>query len=211
MKTNKVSLRKLIMLTLLCAMLIFFDQFIKVLVLNNLKGRFPVVLINDVLEFTFVGNKGIAWGMLWGKINFVVIFTLIITLAILILIVRLEIINNYLNKFVNKEDNVDAITNDNANYFKLAKKYSILQILLVFLASGAIGNLIDRIRLGYVVDFIYFKLIDFPVFNIADIYVTCTIIILVIFFIFILSEEDFSKIYTKVKNWHKGEIKDDSK
>lgn len=47
------------------------------------------------------------------------------------------------------------------------------------LAAGAVGNLIDRVFRGYVIDFIYFSLIDFPVFNVADIYVVCSGIFLV--------------------------------
>ena len=50
--------------------------------------------------------------------------------------------------------------------------------------AGALGNLFDRVRLNYVVDFIYFKLIDFPIFNVADIYVTviCGLGIFLMFF-----------------------------
>ena len=47
------------------------------------------------------------------------------------------------------------------------------------MVSGALGNFIDRVCRGYVVDFIYFSLIDFPVFNIADMYVVCSGILLV--------------------------------
>ena len=57
--------------------------------------------------------------------------------------------------------------------------------------SGAIGNLIDRCFRKYVVDFFYFKLIDFPVFNVADIYVTSAAIVLIILIMFYYKEEDF--------------------
>ena len=72
------------------------------------------------------------------------------------------------------------------------KKYTILHVLLVLIAAGSIGNMIDRISQDYVVDFIYFVLIDFPIFNVADIYVTCAMAGLVILILFGYKEEDFA-------------------
>ena len=66
---------------------------------------------------------------------------------------------------------------------------SFLNYILVFLAAGAVGNLIDRIAHTYVVDFIYFKLINFPIFNFADICVSLSAVILVVFFIFVFKED----------------------
>lgn len=60
----------------------------------------------------------------------------------------------------------------------------------VLMLSGALGNMIDRVFRGYVIDFIYFSLIDFPVFNMADIYVVCGGILLVIFVFFKYKKED---------------------
>ena len=58
--------------------------------------------------------------------------------------------------------------------FVIAKrpKNKLLLLSLSMIASGGIGNLIDRIRFGYVVDFLDFRLINFPIFNVADIFVT---------------------------------------
>ena len=56
--------------------------------------------------------------------------------------------------------------------------------------AGALGNLIDRMRYSYVVDFIYFKPIDFPVFNVADIYITCSCVVLALLFLFFYREEE---------------------
>ena len=72
------------------------------------------------------------------------------------------------------------------------KRYMPLHITAVVLVSGALGNLIDRIRLGYVVDFFYFSLIDFPIFNVADIYVVLSFVSLMICILFVYREEDFS-------------------
>ena len=74
------------------------------------------------------------------------------------------------------------------------KKYNILHILLVLIASGAIGNMIDRIRLEYVVDFFYFVLINFPIFNVADIYVSVACVLLAIVMLFVYKEEDLDFI-----------------
>lgn len=92
-----------------------------------------------------------AFGMLQGKIP------LLITLCLLFFCVFLYI------------------------YIKIPKTRYYLPLICtaLVLAAGAVGNLIDRVFRGYVIDFIYFSLIDFPVFNMADIYVVCSGIFLV--------------------------------
>lgn len=62
---------------------------------------------------------------------------------------------------------------------------------MVLLAAGGLGNFVDRLFLGYVRDFLYFKLIDFPVFNVADSYVTIGLVILIILIMFVYNEKDF--------------------
>ena len=79
------------------------------------------------------------------------------------------------------------------------KKYNILHILLVLIASGAIGNMIDRVRLEYVVDFFYFVLINFPIFNMADIYVSVACVLLAIVMLFIYKEEDLDFLSIRPK------------
>ncbi|MBQ3665531.1 MAG: signal peptidase II [Lachnospiraceae bacterium] len=74
------------------------------------------------------------------------------------------------------------------------KKYTILQIICAFLISGSVGNMVDRIRLGYVIDFIKFDFIDFPIFNIADCYVTVSVFILLIMILFFISEDELQLI-----------------
>ena len=64
--------------------------------------------------------------------------------------------------------------------------------LLVLIASGAAGNMIDRIRQDYVIDFIYFVIINFPIFNVADIYVTVATFVFVLLFLFYYQENDFN-------------------
>ena len=82
--------------------------------------------------------------------------------------------------------------------FKLPeqKKFRIVHVLLAVIIAGGIGNMIDRFRLDYVVDFISFVLINYPIFNVADIYVTVTFIVLVLLIFFYYKDEDFS-IYSR--------------
>ena len=83
-------------------------------------------------------------------------------------------------------------------YIQLARrqdnKYSALRISLVFLISGAIGNMIDRVFRGFVVDMFDFCLINFPVFNVADIYVTCSFIFIAILIMFKYKDDELSDI-----------------
>ena len=65
--------------------------------------------------------------------------------------------------------------------------------------AGAMGNFIDRVFRGYVVDFIYFSLIDFPTFNVADIYVTVAAFMLVVLILFFYQEEDLNRVFSKKK------------
>ena len=77
--------------------------------------------------------------------------------------------------------------------------FGILQglVTLAFLLAGAAGNLIDRAFRQSVVDFIYFKPIDFPVFNVADIYVTCSTFALVLLILRFYEDEDFAFLSRK--------------
>ena len=68
---------------------------------------------------------------------------------------------------------------------------------------GAVGNFIDRIFRNYVVDFFYFELINFPIFNVADIYVTCGAALFFIVFIFVYKEEDVNEMGRLLFPWKK--------
>ena len=70
------------------------------------------------------------------------------------------------------------------------KKYLPFTGCLFLLVSGAAGNMIDRVANGYVVDFLYFKLIDFPIFNVADCYVVISTLLLILLFFFVYSDEE---------------------
>ena len=72
-----------------------------------------------------------------------------------------------------------------------------MDLICILFVSGAVGNFIDRITKNYVVDFFYFKLINFPIFNVADIYVTVAAFAMIILGLFYYKEEDYNKIYAK--------------
>ena len=84
-------------------------------------------------------------------------------------------------------------------FYKIPKTGYYLPLILTggILAGGALGNFIDRAFRGFVVDFIYITLIDFPVFNVADIYVVCGGILLAILVLFYYKDEDFEFIRCK--------------
>ena len=67
------------------------------------------------------------------------------------------------------------------------------------LFAGGIGNFIDRIRLNYVIDFFYFSLIDFPIFNVADIYVTVAAFAMIFLGMFYYKDEDYDLIFPAKK------------
>jgi hypothetical protein len=93
-------------------------------------------------------------------------------------------------------DMADEVSKDNQTYKAIPYKFEAGTPII----AGAIGNLIDRLRLRYVVDFIYFKLINFPVFNVADIYVTVFAFVLVFLAIFIIKDDEEENNKTKKEN-----------
>lgn len=87
-------------------------------------------------------------------------------------------------------------------YRKIPKEryyYPLLFIILI-LGAGALGNFIDRIFRGFVVDYIYISLIDFPVFNLADIFVVCGGVLLLIFVFFKYKDDDFEFLKSAKKD-----------
>ena len=134
------------------------DQLIKLAVVKNIEVGEIIRVIHfgdtDIFNLAHITNKGAAWSMMSGKTWFLVGFPLVIILA--------------------------------GGFYMVKKRNesSLQNISLALLIAGGIGNLIDRIRLGEVVDYIRFEPIDFPVFNFADICVVVGVILLAIYFIF---------------------------
>ena len=146
-----------------------FDQLSKRWALANLGDHEPVPLIPGVLEFLRIENRGAAFGILQGKMFFFYLITAVVAAGILYVVYKLP----------------------------EKRKYLPLLVILAFLLAGAAGNLIDRAFRQSVVDFIYFKPIDFPVFNVADIYVTCSTFVMVILILRYYEDEDFAFLSLK--------------
>lgn len=160
------------------ALLTAFDQLTKFMVVSKFELYESIPVIQNVFNFTYIQNKGVAWGMFQGK-------------RVIFLIITFFVLVNLFFIYNNISDN---------------PKYKFLRVLLVVLTSGAIGNMIDRIKQGYVVDFLDFELINFPVFNVADIYVTVSMAFLLFLVIFKFKNDDFEEIITFKKK--KAEIVD---
>lgn len=144
---------------------VLLDQLTKYFAVLYLKGQAAAVLIPGVLELRYLENRGAAFGILQGGRTIFLIITPVVLLAAAYVLFRMP---------------------DGG-------KYRILHVLLDCIIIGAIGNMIDRVRLDYVVDFIYIRLIDFPIFNVADMFVSIATVIGAVLLLFghIYRDEDF--------------------
>lgn len=135
---------------IIALLVLIIDQLSKLYAAQVL-SKGALVLIPGVLELTYLKNTGAAWGMFQGaRIPFI-----LLTVAFLILCLW----------FYKK---------------KRGELTKLSRIILLLIFSGALGNLIDRVVLGYVRDMIYFSLINFPVFNVADSAIVIGAILLVL-------------------------------
>ena len=159
---NKKKGLRIIIVILAILLFIFLDQFTKYLAVVKLKYNPPYVLIDGVLELNYLENKGAAFGMLQDKRTLFIFMTVIMLTVVFYVLIKLP----------------DE------------KKFVSWQIFLCLICAGGIGNMIDRVRFDYVVDFIYFVLIDFPVFNLADILITIGTVLFFIVILFLTKEEE---------------------
>ena len=120
---------------------VFLDQLSKWLTVINLDLHETFPIIENVLHFTYVRNTGAAFGILKDHRW---VFLIVSTVAIIAMTIYL---------------------------WKSRKGNKVLCVALSFIVGGGVGNMIDRTLLGYVIDFIDFRLINFAVFNIADSFV----------------------------------------
>ena len=179
---------------LLVAALVVLDQITKYMAVIHLKGREPFVLINGVFQLRYLENQSAAFSFdpvtlihrifhisyfdanpaafLSCKMAFFVILTLAVLVLLVVIYRRIPWNRHFLG----------------------------LNLTLIGFGAGAIGNLIDRVLRNYVVDFFDFTLINFPIFNVADIYVTGAAIALVVIVIFFYKEEDYEMIFPPKKS-----------
>ncbi len=147
------------------------DRVLKIYAVNRLKDHPNKAIINGILEFRYLENSGAAFGLLKGQKSFFILAAVIILFAI------------------------------GYALFKMPPKKHFYgaHITLAFIAGGAIGNLIDRIAYDHVVDYIYFSVIRFPIFNLADAFVTLSTIILLLLILFFYKEDDLNFLRFKEK------------
>ncbi|MEF9917857.1 MAG: signal peptidase II [Eubacterium sp.] len=156
---------------------IILDQFTKYLAITFLSPVATVPIIPHVFHLTYVSNRGAAFSILEGKQTFLIIMTVIFIVALI-----------YFFTVIPK-----------------TRKYYDVNFALSMIISGAFGNLIDRIRLQYVVDFLDIRLIGFAIFNIADIFVVvgCFLIIIALF----RNKEFLNEVtYSPPKSFHQKKI-----
>jgi signal peptidase II len=156
------------------ALLVLIDQVTKWLAISYLSPKndgSDIILWNGVFRLSYLENRGAAFGIMAGKSIFLIITTIIVFIAIVWFYLRIP----------------------------AEKKFRYIKWLVVFIIAGAIGNFVDRIRFNFVVDFFYFELIDFPIFNMADTYVVCGVILLILFYLFYYKEEDLEWMWPSRK------------
>lgn len=145
------------------------DQYTKYLANAHLEDN-TIVVIDGILSLELLpgGNQGGAWGIFEGQMWFLILVSLIAVIAIFVIYLRIP----------------------------LNSKFMPLRICLVSITTGAIGNMIDRIAFGSVTDFLKFTFIDFPTFNVADIFASVATCILIVLMLFYYKEQDFDIIYS---------------
>ncbi len=151
----------LLLVGVLAALLVALDHITKYWALTYLKPLGNTSVIEGILDFTFVENRGAAFGFLSGQRWLFIILTLVISVGIIYIFIKLP--RNKVNLWIR------------------------FSLLLIF--AGAMGNIIDRIYRGYVVDFLEITFISWPVFNMADIYVVIGTTMLMFIMLFVLKDE----------------------
>lgn len=148
--------KKNLSVIMLGILIVIIDRITKLLLINK-----EITIIPNLLNFTYIENNGVAFGIASNNTILIVLLNVII-LAIII-------------KFLKE---------------KFSKTNYIIILSLIMILAGGVGNLIDRIAMGYVIDFIDINILDFPVFNIADISITVGVIMIMIILIKSLFEKE---------------------
>lgn len=152
---------------------VLFDQWTKALAVTYLRLQEDIPLIPGVFELHYLENTGAAFGILKDRQFFFILFTLIVLVFLIYLLIR---------------SLIQGIRTQKKSFYSLFWA-------LCFLCAGAIGNLIDRVNTRYVVDFLYIRLIDFPVFNVADCYVTMSIAVIFVTILFFFDDTAISVLF----------------
>ena len=172
----KIRLSKITYLiqALVLAALVVIDQITKVFArtrLNPANGGDTIDVIKGVFSLHYLENRGSIWGILQGKVDFLLIVSILLFVILVYVYIRLP-----------KE-----------------KQYLWLLWADTAMIAGAVGNTIDRIAMGYVTDFLYFELINFPIFNFADCCITVSAVLIVILVLTKYKNDNFEFLFPKKK------------
>ncbi|WP_033592258.1 signal peptidase II [Enterococcus faecalis] len=150
----------LVVYFLISALLVGLDQWSKYLTVQNISLGETKEFIPGFLSLTHLRNTGAAWSLLEGKMIFFYVITVIVSVVIIYLLIK--------------------------NY----KKSIWYSVGLSFVLAGAIGNFIDRVRSGYVVDMLQTDFMNFPIFNVAD---STLVVGVICIFIYLILDEKAAK------------------
>ena len=138
------------------------DQWTKQLAVKYLQDQEAYPILKGIFELQYLENRGAAFGMLQGQQTFFLLIALAVFAGVVYCLAKLP----------------------------AEGKFLPARMTLTLISAGAAGNLIDRMGQHYVVDFLYFKLIDFPIFNVADCYVCVGTGLLLLLILFYYRDED---------------------
>ena len=148
-----------VFMAILAAVIVALDQYTKYLTVTNIDLGGAAPVIPGLFDFTYVRNTGAAWSSFQGQTwLFVLVFAAFAAFLIW--------------EFVTKKMG-----------FKPFERWCLVAVF-----AGGLGNMIDRLRLGYVVDMIRLQFMDFPVFNVADCFICCGCIALIVHLLFFNKE-----------------------
>lgn len=164
-KVSKTGMR--VLFVAVTVLCVILDRVSKNLALRNLPLGTARPFLPGLLEFLRIENRGAAFGLLQGQMVFFFLITALILSGILYVLHRLPAM----------------------------RRYILLVINLAVLTGGAVGNLWDRVSRGSVVDFLSLIPISFPVFNVADIFVTASAFGFVLLFCFYYKEDEFTFLH----------------
>lgn len=156
---------------LLTALLFAADQLTKYFAKLFLAGNSGVTVIPGVFQFFYLENTGAAFGMFANRQIFFITVAVAMSIAAVYVYYRLP----------------------------MEKHYHLLRFICILIVSGALGNMTDRLIYGFVIDFLYVKLIDFPVFNIADCYVCIGAALAVLSVLTVYRRDEFEFLFSKKK------------
>jgi len=145
------------------------DIYSKAWVISNLRNQPPRIIIYNVFQLRYLENRGAAFGILYGQQYFLIIATFLVL--------------GFILWFYHKVPS--------------GKRYYPLRFCAILLVAGAVGNLLDRLRWGFVVDFLFLEIINFPIFNVADMYVVISCILFALLVLFFYKDHELDAFKLK--------------